>query len=74
MKCNKCGGRSGVVLTQQIPDGTVRRRHCPACGERWYTLQPPEQMLPNWRLTWVQVNRRSTLQGLKPLPDADTSG
>ena len=45
MKCPRCGGLTRVYDTDQRPEGTVRRRQCTSsrCGEKFKSLQPPEQ-------------------------------
>ena len=42
-----------VVETRYMVCGSrVRRRRCECCGERWHTVQPPEQQIETWRLSW----------------------
>lgn len=48
MKCRDCGGRTYVVVSQQLPDGIKRLRRCHTCGvsaytgEVWLTTLPPK--------------------------------
>ena len=67
MNCPKCGSvRTRVVLTDTLPsDEIVRRRRCIQCDHRWYTHQPPEQLLPNHRIRWSHAHIT-----LRPAPSA----
>lgn len=54
-----------VVLTaRSTTDEIVRRRHCLHCDHRYYTVQPTEQLLPNYRVQWLNLgtDRRSTIR------------
>jgi hypothetical protein len=39
----------------------VRRRRCLACDHRWYAIQVPETIIPDWAVTWT--NSRPRKQG-----------
>jgi len=65
-QCPECSRRnSKVVLTKEVINGefdVVRRRHCLACGHRWYTAQTREISVHNveWAdhgtvVNWVHV-------------------
>ena len=45
--CPKCGQlRTRVVCTKRDKEGvTIRRRWCPVCEHRWYSLQYPEVVI-----------------------------
>lgn len=60
--CPKCGSGSRVVLTREVPEGAVRRRACLQCDHRWYTLQPPEALLPNHRIEWLDTGRQISVR------------
>jgi len=55
MDCPECHGDiTKVVLTRQLHQGaetgTLRRHACLDCGRRWFSFQPPPQVVPNHRL------------------------
>lgn len=52
--CPKCRHpHAPVIVTRQTDDGEViRRRGCPECGHRWFTLQEPEFLLPQGAVKW----------------------
>ena len=54
-QCPECRLRkSKVVLTKEVINGefdVVRRRHCQACGHRWYTAQAKEVAVT--QVEWV---------------------
>lgn len=54
MRCPACQSQLGrVVLTREVEKGVVvRRRHCKACENRWYTLQPAEVVIDQSALAW----------------------
>lgn len=40
MRCEKCGGDSGVYLNRRMDTGSVyRRRRCKKCGNKWTTIE-----------------------------------
>lgn len=52
--CPKCASlRTRVVCTKRDDDGiTIRRRWCPACEHRWYSLQYPEVVIKSSEVKW----------------------
>jgi hypothetical protein len=53
-------------MTRQLIDrdgGTVRRRVCPGCGHRFYSLQDAERIIPGTAIEWLYsqpiVDRRA---------------
>lgn len=55
-RCTVCGtARSHVVHTTTTDCGTgrIRRRHCLDCGNRWWTVQPQELVIPDHALAWT---------------------
>ena len=51
--CELCGSlRTRVVIGHAVETGIIRRRHCQACGCRWYTQQPAEQSVPAHLVGW----------------------
>ena len=51
MDCPECQGDiTKVVLTRQLHQGaetgTLRRHACLDCGRRWFSFQPPPQVVP----------------------------
>jgi len=54
-ECPKCANaRTRVVLTKRTSDKvTIRRRWCPLCDHRWYTIQYPEIAVSNTEIKWV---------------------
>ena len=52
--CPKCGQlRTRVVCTKRDVDGiTIRRRWCPICEHRWYSLQYPEVPIETGEVKW----------------------
>ena len=41
--------------TRQLVDeegGTLRRRVCHGCGHRFYSLQQPQRLIPDWAIQW----------------------
>ena len=58
--CPECGnGRTRVVCTKRAPDGvTIRRRKCPICEHRWYSLQYPEVVIETGEVKWKGRNTK----------------
>jgi len=58
-----CSRNTKVVCTRPTIDdtATVRRRRCLACDHRWYAIQVPETIIPDWAVTWS--NSRPRKQG-----------
>ena len=56
--CPKCREQVTQVVRSGAEDGgqTVRRRVCPACGYRWFTLQEPEYIVPADHVSWSGNN------------------
>ena len=64
--CPECGCSTGVSMTRQLIDrdgGTVRRRACPGCGYRFYSLQDAERVIPGTAIEWLHgqpiIDRRA---------------
>jgi len=57
--CPQCQSNSArVVLTKKTLDNQiVRRRSCPECGHRWYTLQYPEIEVSSDEIYWDNVEK-----------------
>lgn len=70
MRCPKCGSCNGhVVSTAHTDEGKiVRRRHCYACDERWYTVQLPEKLLDKEAFHWIDRNGHRRTIRLEPRP------
>ena len=54
--CPKCGQiRTRVVCTSRDNKGiTIRRRRCPICEYRWYSMQYPEVVIQNEEIKWTK--------------------
>lgn len=55
--CPNCGHNpSKVVSVVKGGEGDtiLRRRHCPSCDHRWYTLQEPELLLPKHAVSFYR--------------------
>ena len=52
--CPKCSvTRTRVVCTKRDTDGVIiRRRKCPICEHRWYSLQYPEVVIETGEVKW----------------------
>jgi hypothetical protein len=61
-------------MTRQVIDqegGTMRRRACPGCGHRFYSLQDAERAIPDWSIEWfhgVPTIARDALTKLEAQP------
>lgn len=55
--CPKCSHNpTQVIKTHRRADGTVlRRRQCPICQHRWYTLQPNEEVVASYRVCFERT-------------------
>ena len=53
-KCPECGSQlTKVVMTKPVQGGgTLRRRHCKLCDNRWYSYQDPEIMVKSHQVVW----------------------
>lgn len=53
-KCPKCKSRlTKVVMTKPVKEGgTLRRRHCRVCDNRWYSYQDPEILVKAHQVVW----------------------
>ena len=53
--CQRCGCKQSVmVLVRTDPTGIrIRRRKCKHCGNRYYTAQPPEEVISKYQLQWT---------------------
>jgi transcriptional regulator NrdR family protein len=71
MKCPNCGSiRVGVVLTDLTDtEHRIRRRRCLICDHRWYTVQPPEQLINPADIRWPDKTQRPR-QRVRYLPEA----
>lgn len=71
MTCPHCNSsRIEVVTTSRTAlDETIRRRHCLICDHRWYTMQPPEQPIPDYHVQWPPRSQRTKVR-IKYLPTA----
>ena len=58
--CPKCSFvRTRVVCTKRAEDGvTIRRRKCPICEHRWYSLQYPEVPIKTGEVKWEGRNTK----------------
>jgi len=56
-ECPKCSHvRTRVVLTKRATNGvTIRRRFCPVCDHRWYSVQYPEVVVDKDEIKWVKT-------------------
>ena len=55
-------------MTNQLDNGTiVRRRHCKACGYRWYTQQPAEVKVQRCLLQWSDKKRIIAIRNSDPV-------
>jgi transcriptional regulator NrdR family protein len=59
--CPKCNNaRTRVVLTKRTSDKvTIRRRWCPLCEHRWYSIQYPEVPVANQEIKWIGTGRNA---------------
>ena len=55
--CPKCCKlRTRVVCTKRADDGvTIRRRRCPNCDHRWYSIQYPEVAIEDSEVKWIKT-------------------
>ena len=55
--CPKCGQlRTRVVCTNCDEEGIrIRRRRCPVCEHRWYSIQYPEVIVKNQEIRWTKT-------------------
>ena len=55
--CPKCAeARTRVVCTKRAKDGvTIRRRWCPDCEHRWYSIQYPEVAIEDSEVKWIKT-------------------
>jgi len=62
--CPECNSiRVRVVVTAPASnDSVVRRRKCLVCDHRWYTVQTPEQLLPQDQLQWFRVGNQNKVK------------
>ena len=53
--CPKCSQlRTRVVCTKRAKDAiTIRRRKCPICEHRWYSIQYPEVPVSYQEIQWI---------------------
>ena len=60
--CPKCGNaRTRVVLTKRTSDKvTIRRRWCPICEHRWYSIQQPEVPVSDGEVKWIKTGSNAT--------------
>lgn len=59
--CPQCHRRDArVVLTRPTRDylHILRRRHCPGCDYRWYTLQGAERRIQGCDFRWTGAYKR----------------
>jgi len=53
-RCPECNASHARCVSSH--EGTkgerLRRRLCPECGHRYYTLTPPEVVVNSWDLKW----------------------
>jgi len=57
--CPKCSHlRTRVVLTNRSPNLTIRRRWCPVCKHRWYSIQHPEISVKDTQIKWQKSNAK----------------
>ena len=59
--CPECGkGRTRVVCTKRAEDGvTIRRRRCPNCDHRWYSIQYPEIAIEDNEVKWIKTGSKA---------------
>lgn len=57
--CPKCGCKQSImVLVRTDTNGLkIRRRKCKHCDYRYYTAQPPEQVISRYQLKWKGSSR-----------------
>ena len=62
--CPKCSKeRTRVVLTRRAKDGiTIRRRWCPKCDYRWYSIQHPEIPVSDQEIRWIGSGRNAKFE------------
>ena len=74
MKCPQCGSLvSRVILSRRAVVGkhVVRRRACNACTHRWYSIQPPEELVSKYQLVWKKSDGKPCY--LKEVKDREQS-
>lgn len=61
-ECPKCGQlRTRVVCTKRDKEGvTIRRRWCPICEHRWYSVQYPEVAVKDGEVKWIKSGSNAT--------------
>ncbi len=59
--CPNCGNtRTRVVCTKRSENKiTIRRRWCPTCEHRWYSIQYPEVPVENKEIKWIGTGRNA---------------
>ena len=59
--CPKCSFvRTRVVCTKRAEDGvTIRRRWCPDCDHRWYSIQYPEVAIEDSEVKWIKTGSKA---------------
>ena len=62
--CPKCNNaRTRVILTKRTSDKiTIRRRCCPLCDYRWYSIQHPEVPVSNQEIKWIGSGRNAKFE------------
>jgi len=62
--CPKCANaRTRVVLTKRTSDKvTIRRRWCPICEHRWYSIQQPEVPVSDQEIRWIGSGRNAKFE------------
>ena len=62
--CPKCSQlRTRVVCTKRAKDGiTIRRRRCPICEHRWYSIQYPETPVSDHEIKWIGTGSNATFK------------
>ena len=57
--CPECGCKQTfMVLVRTDTNGLkIRRRKCKHCDYRYYTAQPPEQVISKYQLKWKGSSR-----------------
>lgn len=60
--CPSCGSdttRVVSVIKGGEGETILRRRHCPSCEHRWYTLQQPEEILAKHAVSFYRKDGNS---------------
>ena len=67
--CPECSKlRTRVVCTKRSKDGiTIRRRWCPECEHRWYTIQYPEVVVKSNEIKWIKTGSEAEYAYFAPL-------